>query len=218
MTQKNNKTTYKDSLWGDIVHHTLKNAIHMGLGTESLLRAADTLDIPHAVVLSRCQNPKIDIIRMWGDILDLELYTHVQNIPANARIRDKIAELVKYRIQQMTPYKTVVQEAFALFSLPQNGGFATHHIWDTAHHMWTAIGDTTAPNDHNYYSKRLILSGVIFTTIAFWLQDDSNTATTAYIDRRITDALRLGKIKNPKNLAKFTQYMPFMDHPLKMRD
>ncbi len=213
------KNTVSDDLWRKLVQQTLQNALFNGLNQESLMQSADALHIPQIIVQSRIHNVKIDIPRLWWEFLDTDIYTYAQNIATNSRIRDKITLLVKHRIlTQMAPYKPVVRNIFTTFALPQNAGFATQHIWDTAHHMWMAIGDTTPISDHNYYTKRAILSGVLFTSISFWMQDDTNTNTDTYIDHRIDDALRLGKLKDPKNLAKFTEYMPFMNHPLKMRD
>ena len=196
MTINMHKHANTDDLWRQLVHKTLDNALFDGLTQESLLSAADALHIPHTIVYGRIQDVKIDIPRIWWDFLDTDLYTYVTTVPENCRIRNKIARLVKHRLlTQMAPYKAVVRDIFAQFALPHNVGFATQHMWDTAHHMWCAIGDTTAPNDRNYYTKRLILCGVIFTSVSYWLQDDSNTETEAYIDRRIADALRLGTLK-----------------------
>lgn len=211
-------STYCTDMWHDLVYKTLDIAMFEGLTQESFMQAVSESDVPYLQAKERIQNVRVDIPRLWWDMLDMDIYKHAKTVCPDARIRDKIFALVSYRIlTQMGAYKPVVREIFSHFALPHNAGFAMHHMWESAGHMWVAIGDTTPMQDHNYYTKRLILSGVLFTSIAYWLQDDA-FATHDYIHRRIEDALRLGSIKDMSSLARFSEYLPFMDHPLKMRD
>ena len=56
-------------------------------------------------------------------------------------------------------------------------------------------GDTS--DDVNWYTKRATLSGVYSATVLFWLGDDSldNQATWEFLDRRISDVMRIEKAK-----------------------
>jgi ubiquinone biosynthesis protein COQ9 len=48
--------------------------------------------------------------------------------------------------------------------------------------------------DYNYYTKRLLLAGVLSSTTLFWLNDRSkdHAATWAFLDRRIDEVLKVG--------------------------
>ena len=61
--------------------------------------------------------------------------------------------------------------------------------------MWRAAGDTAA--DFNFYTKRLLLSGVYTATLMFWINDESDDceATWAFLDRRIGNVMEIEKAK-----------------------
>ena len=48
--------------------------------------------------------------------------------------------------------------------------------------------------DYNYYTKRLLLAGVLSSTTLFWLNDRSegHEATWAFLERRIDEVLKVG--------------------------
>ncbi|MBT8423397.1 MAG: COQ9 family protein, partial [Silicimonas sp.] len=88
-----------------------------------------------------------------------------------------------------------VRRATALFSLPIHAAEGAKLIWETADHVWTALGDTS--EDMNWYTKRATLSCVWGATVLYWLGDDSpgHANTVAFIDRRIEDVMRIEKVK-----------------------
>ena len=61
--------------------------------------------------------------------------------------------------------------------------------------IWRAAGDTST--DYNFYTKRLILSGVYTSTAAVWFGDDTDgfEKTWAFLDRRIEDVMQIEKVK-----------------------
>ena len=68
-------------------------------------------------------------------------------------------------------------------------------VWRTADRIWQALGDTST--DENYYSKRAILSGVLASTYAKWLSDESpdNEETWAFLNARIENVMQFEKFK-----------------------
>ncbi|MEM9969593.1 MAG: COQ9 family protein, partial [Pseudomonadota bacterium] len=111
------------------------------------------------------------------------------------KFRDKVATALRLRLEVIANDREAVRRATALFALPQNGADGAKLIWETSDHVWTALGDTSM--DVNWYTKRATLSGVWASTVLFWLGDDSPEAadTTAFIDRRIEDVMRIEKVK-----------------------
>lgn len=108
--------------------------------------------------------------------------------------RDKVIAALRMRLEEL-PDREVVRRATTLFSLPNHAADGAKLVWETADHIWTALGDTS--RDGNWYSKRAILSGVWGSTVLFWLGDDSpdNAKTLDFIDRRIEDVMRFEKLK-----------------------
>jgi ubiquinone biosynthesis protein COQ9 len=110
------------------------------------------------------------------------------------KFRDKVATALKFRIEEMGD-REAVRRASTLFSLPGHAGEGAKLVWETADHVWNALGDTST--DANWYSKRATLSAVWAATVLYWLGDDSpdHTDTRDFIDRRIDDVMQIEKVK-----------------------
>lgn len=124
------------------------------------------------------------------------------------RFRDKVSTALRYRIEAMDD-REAVRRATTLFSLPNHAAEGAKLIWETADHVWTALGDTS--DDLNWYSKRATLSAVWASTVLYWLGDDSagQADTMAFIDRRIEDVMRIEKVKGQLRENPLTK--PLMD-------
>lgn len=127
---------------------------------------------------------------------------------SDLRFSEKVATALKFRIEAMDD-REAVRRASALFSLPIHAPEGAKLVWETADHVWTALGDTS--EDLNWYTKRATLSGVWASTVLYWLGDDSlNQADTmAFIDRRIDDVMRIEKVKGRLRENPLTK--PFME-------
>lgn len=113
---------------------------------------------------------------------------------SNLRYSEKVATALRFRLETLGD-KEAVRRASTLFSLPTHAAEGGKLVWETADHVWTALGDES--RDGNWYSKRAILSGVWASTVLYWLGDDSpgHADTLAFIDRRIEDVMRFEKLK-----------------------
>ena len=75
-------------------------------------------------------------------------------------------------------------------ALPTNVPFAAKLGWRSADIMWRLAGDTAT--DYNHYSKRAILGAVYASTMAVFLNDESDgfADTRAFLARRIDQVMR----------------------------
>lgn len=114
---------------------------------------------------------------------------------AGMKIREKITHAIRLRLELMQLDKEAVRRGTTLFALPTHAGEGARALWETADKIWTAIGDTS--EDHNWYTKRMTLSGVYSSVVLYWLGDhsDGHEATWAFLDRRIEDVMRFEKLK-----------------------
>jgi len=145
----------------------------------------------HAV----CPRGALDLAMVMhkrGDAQMLEQFSAADL--SDLRYRDKIAGLVKMRIEAIED-REVVRKASALFALPQHAADGAKLIWDTCDAIWNALGDTS--DDINWYTKRATLSAVYSSTVLFWLGDDSNACadTWQFLDRRIDNVMQIEKLK-----------------------
>jgi ubiquinone biosynthesis protein COQ9 len=165
-------------------------------------------------------NGSRDLIRyfaIWADERMIEALNEYENFN-DMRIRDKVKTAVAVRIDVLAPHKEAVSLCFKNHVLrPQNARLSVDITWTTASRIWDFIGDTSA--DYNYYTKRGLLSGVIASTMIFWLQDQSEAheKTSRFLENRIDNVLFIGKtagkIINP--LASFAQSFTVPSNPFK---
>lgn len=109
------------------------------------------------------------------------------------RFREKVAHAVKLRLDLVDP--ELVRRAASAFALPHNAATSSRLVWESADVIWRALGDTS--DDYNWYSKRLTLSGVISSTLLYWMGDDSpgHAESWAFLERRIDDVMSFEKVK-----------------------
>ena len=127
----------------------------------------------------------------WADQKMIEALRSVDQ--TDMRIRDRVRIALETRIAILNPYKECVRLGFKHLIHPQNGRTGTTMTWETADAIWTWAGDTS--QDYNHYTKRILLSGIISTSFAYWLQDssDNHEKTLNFLKNRIDNALSIGK-------------------------
>jgi ubiquinone biosynthesis protein COQ9 len=82
-----------------------------------------------------------------------------------------------------------------LLALPGHARLAARCTAHTVDAIWHAAGDRSA--DFSWYTKRAILTGVYAATVLYWLRDtsDDDTATLAFLDRRLAGIGRIGSLR-----------------------
>ncbi|MGI9390537.1 MAG: COQ9 family protein [Boseongicola sp.] len=190
MTKKANKTKVK------LLAAMLPHVAFDGWSETSFAAAADDAKISMENARAICPRGAIDLAIAFhreGDAAMVERLGAADL--SEMRFRDKVATALRYRIEAMTD-KEAARRASTLFALPVHAPDGMRLIWETADHVWTALGDTS--RDGNWYSKRATLSGVWAATVLFWLGDDSpdHGSTMDFIDRRIDDVMKIEKLKS----------------------
>jgi len=172
-------------------------AADLGLGRDAVTRAFPG-GVPELV----------DHFADWADrrmldalgVLDLE----------NMRVSDRVAAGVRGRLEALAPHREAVRRLAAYFLLPPNAPLAARLTWRTVDAIWYAAGDESA--DFNYYTKRGLLAPVYTTTVLYWLADSSDgfADTWGYLDRRISDVLKIPALKGRlgKALANLPNPLP----------
>ena len=115
--------------------------------------------------------------------------------PHELKIRERITEAVWQRLLADSDNIEAARRAAGYLSVPGRQKLAADLLFASAHHMWRWAGDTAT--DYNYYSKRLILSGVIAATRLYWFDDSSDDCakTRAFLERRIENVMQFEKVK-----------------------
>lgn len=167
-----------------------------GWSGKSFDAAVSDAGIDPAEARRACPRGAVDLAVALHRRGDAEMLRRLEEIDlAGMRIRDRVATALKLRVGAMTDDREAIRRASALFALPIHGTEGTRLLWETADHVWTALGDPS--RDGNWYTKRAILATVWASVVLFWLGDESpgHADTDAFIERRIDDVMRFEKLK-----------------------
>jgi ubiquinone biosynthesis protein COQ9 len=111
------------------------------------------------------------------------------------RVRERIARLVRTRLEVLGPHREAMRRATAARLLPSNGLAACGSLWRTVDLMWSAAGDDA--RDASYYTKRSLLAAVWTSTFLYWLEDRSEgyAETWSFLERRIANVMQIGRLR-----------------------
>ena len=171
-----------------------------GWSKASFETAADKANIDLATayrIFPKGESDLANYFHVYGDqqMLDKLEMTDLSGL----RYSEKIAEAVWFRVSAFEDYQVqqvILKKAFATFLVPSNLLPGTKLVWDTADKIWNFMGDTS--EDYNWYTKRMILSGIVSSSLLFYIGDNSEefVDTRDFINRRIADVMEFEKIKS----------------------
>jgi ubiquinone biosynthesis protein COQ9 len=172
------------------------NAVFDGWSDEALGMAASQLGVPADRARLCFPDGPVQMIDSWFDAIDIQMARAfpLERIGA-MKIRQRIRDLVLYRVEVINPHKEALRRALAILAQPQNAMTAARLAWRAADRMWRIAGDRAT--DFNHYSKRGILSALYLSTLLVYLDDDSDdlATTSGFLDRRIDDVMGFEKFK-----------------------
>jgi len=177
-----------------ILEAGLKDVPFDGWSLETFENAAAKLEMDKAIVMAlfpRGERDLMDYFAQWTDEKMIAALSdvHIEDLKVRARIR----MAVEKRIEILTPYREAVNACFKKLVMPQNARLGAKMTWRTSDVIWNWAGDDAT--DYNKYTKRGLLSGVIGTTMTYWLQDNTgdNVKTFKFLNARIENVLFIGQ-------------------------
>lgn len=173
-----------------------EHAVFDGWSAQAVEAAAGQLGIDPALARLAFPKRQVGMIEVYIAAVDAAMAAHfTPDIVAALKVRDRIRELVWFRLQVMGPAREAVRSALAILTMPQNAVKGLSLGWNSADLMWRLAGDKAT--DFNHYTKRLTLSALYAATLLAWLDDDSEewAETSAFLDRRIGDVMRFEQWK-----------------------
>jgi ubiquinone biosynthesis protein COQ9 len=163
-----------------------------GWSARTLTRAANDAGVSGDDLLLACPRGAIDLVEFWVARADREMLAGIAPEELAAmKVRERVATLVRRRLEPLLAHKEAVRGAMGLLALPANAGLALKQLYRTVDAIWYAAGDTAT--DWNFYSKRALLAGVYSAALLYWLNDRSEGAadTWRFLDRRLDDVMKL---------------------------
>jgi len=173
-----------------------EHAVFDGWTDKAVDAAAAQLGVDQAVARLAFPKDQPGKIDAYIAAVDAAMAAHfTPEVIAALKVRERIRELVWFRLQAMGPAREAVRSALAILAMPQNAILGLQIGWRSADLMWRLAGDSAT--DFNHYTKRLTLSALYAATLLAWIDDQSEgwTETSAFLDRRIADVMRFEKWK-----------------------
>ena len=173
-----------------------EHAVFDGWTDQAVDAAAGQLGIDPAIARLAFPRDQLGKIDAYIAAVDAAMAAHfTPDVIAPLKIRERIRDLVWFRLQAMGPAREAVRSGLAILAMPQNAVKGLAIGWRSADLMWRLAGDDST--DFNHYTKRLTLSALYASTLLAWLDDQSEgwTETAAFLDRRIADVMRFEKWK-----------------------
>jgi len=200
MTQQRNATNDRDRLGLDelrsqIISASLPHIGFDGWSLSALERGTQEAGLAPAATLQAFPNGPREAFYWYSRNCDQRMVDTLNTLDVSSmRIRERIATAVRIRLEILEPHRDAMRRAATFLALPQNGPLGLRCLYHTVDDIWHAAGDTAT--DYNFYTKRLLLAGVISSTTVYWLDDRSDgfANSWAFLDRRIEDVMKVPKL------------------------
>lgn len=171
-------------------------AAEQGFTRQAIDLAAKQAGLEPGMVELAAPRGVIDLLDAFAEYADEGMEAHLASVDLlSLKIRERVKTAVIARLDALEPHKEAARRAAHALALPGRVQEAGAHLWRTADKIWRLLGDRST--DGNYYSKRAILVGVLGSTMARWLGDQSpgHAETEDFLDRRIENVMQIEKLK-----------------------
>lgn len=139
----------------------------------------------------------VDAVEHFSDLADRRLAADIGDADLSSlRLRERVARLVRDRIEPWGGDREAIRRALSLLALPNNAAAALRTTYRTVDTIWYLAGDTAT--DFSYYTKRATLAGVYMSTVLYWLEDASEgfEESWGFLNRRIDDLMQIPRLRS----------------------
>lgn len=129
----------------------------------------------------------VEAIEVYSGMADRAMAEAVAALPAETKMRERIAGGIRARLDFVAPHKEAVRRATNVLALPHNAPTGVRLLYRTVDALWYAAGDKAT--DFNFYTKRAILAAICSATFLYWFNDRSidHAATLNFLERRLDE-------------------------------
>ena len=147
----------------------------------------------------------IDLIRFALEQLnnDLEVYCKqidLIRLPIHKRIR----KVLLSKISLMNKDKFFYRSVFLNLLIPKKNFSLSSQLYNSVDQLWFIVGDSST--DFNFYTKRLILSGIYSRVMLFFFNNNNQEELENILDESLKRVSKIPEIKS--KLKIFKDYLP----------
>lgn len=181
-----------------LLPHILAHVPFDGWSEAALKAGARDAGVPEAEVVRYFPHGGIDALNLFVAEADRRMvndFIAKHPDPKALKVRERIATLIRIRLEAYEEHKEAIRRGAALYALPIYAGEGVKSLANTVDAIWIAAGDNAT--DYNWYTKRFLLSGVYTSTLLYWLNDnsDGHSDTWQFLARRIDNVMQIPKWK-----------------------
>ena len=142
-----------------------------------------------------------DIIKFALDQLNVELENYCKNLdlirlPLHKRIR----KIILSKVLIMNKEKNFYKKLFLSLLLPKRSFSISKQLYKSIDQIWYIAGDTST--DFNFYTKRLILSGIYSRVILFFFNNNNQISLEKILDTDLQRVAKIPQLKSKINIFK----------------
>lgn len=174
----------------------LKEVAFSSWGEETIACAERQLGVENGTFKLYFPKGVIDAIDYMCSYFDSLLVEKIKNSDiSNYKTGKRVREAVVMWLGILVAYKETIEKTMAFLSLPENLNKGGSFLWRTASVIWYDAGYDDSV-DFNYYSKRLLLMGVLSSVLLYFIKDNSDNfvSTREFLDNRLRDVTYMGKV------------------------
>lgn len=135
-----------------------------------------------------------NLLKFSLEDVNSKLRHNVKNINIiNFPLHKRIKKILIKRLEILEKDKIFYKKTFYHLLLPQNSRILRYSLFNSVDEMWYLAGDNST--DFNYYTKRLILSG-IYTNALLIFFNKNLEAAEQNIDKNLSKVSKIPKFKN----------------------
>ena len=197
MKKKHNNSDYKKKIK---IFELTKKIVSIDGWSENILVKLVSKNIDSSELAYFFPNGYKDIFKFSLDEINNSLEitiskTNIINLPLNKRIK----KILMTRIEILNKDKKFYNKTFNHLLLPQNTKILKKNLYKSVDTMWYLAGDNST--DFNFYTKRLILSGIYLSTLLIFFNKNIEEAENN-IDKSLKRIAKLPKLKERLSFIK----------------
>ena len=142
-----------------------------------------------------------DLIKFSLDQLNIDLEDSCKKIdlirlPVHKRIR----KILLLKLSLMQKEKLFYKSIFLNLLIPKKNIFVPIYLYKSIDQIWFIAGDTST--DFNFYTKRLILSGIYSRVILFFFNNNNQDELENILDDNLRRVSKIPELKSKINIFK----------------
>ena len=176
-----------------------------GLNQKSLENISKKYDLDINEIDLLFPEGNIDLIKFALERLNNELEEYCRKIDLiRLPIHKRIRQILLSKISLMNKNKIFYRSIFLNLLIPKKNFSLSSQLYNSVDQLWFIAGDSST--DFNFYTKRLILSGIYSRVMLFFFNNNNQEELENILDESLKRVSKIPEIKS--KLKIFKEYLP----------